>query len=80
MDETKWENKLSCFFAKVKKLVTDYMQYIDTQVSKLIPLVSKCEELCERAESCTVELGDIDTALEEIIEIQNSILNGGGTE
>lgn len=60
MDETKFENKLSCFYANVKKLVTDYMQYIDTQVSKH-----------------SVVLGDINKALDEIIELQNSILNGG---
>lgn len=34
MDETKLENKLACFFSKVKKLVTDYMAYCDMAIKK----------------------------------------------
>ena len=65
MDETKLENKLACFFSKVKKLVTDYMTYIDTRIGK-------CEEICKRAESSTVELGDIDKALDELIAMADT--------
>lgn len=80
MDETKLDNKLASFYAKMKKLVTDFMQYIETHITAITKKLKECEELCVRAESSTVELGDINKALEEIIEIQNNILNGGAAE
>lgn len=66
------ENKLAAFYAKIKKLVTDYMAYIDSAIRK-------CEGLCERIEVCTAELNAVETELNDLIaEVDEQIIEMGG--
>ena len=69
------DNKLAAFYASIKKLVTDYMAYVDQSVRKLTENVKKCEELCERIEALTEENEAVKSALSDLVAEGDALIN-----
>ena len=68
------DNKLAAFYASIKKLVTDYMAYIDNAIVTLTENVKKCEELCERIEVLTEESEAVKSALSDLVDEGDNLI------
>lgn len=74
MDENKLDVKLASFYAKVKKLVTDYMTYCDQCINKVS--ATDTNTILGRITSVEKELGDMAIAVDTIILVQDRLIGG----